>query len=197
MGCRLAAINHNTLALEPLVLCVLWLLRSSRRRRRKQSLFYVPTRATALVATLIHANGRQSAPKSTGVLRASRKLVSECECLLLHALSDHTCAASERRPEVPRQATLFTFLQLAFLFSRWDFTSTAFMALGNSLMRQYGVKKDAQTHILRLADSQVYTFLGLFDFHFINIKSNVFVFKLILVNTTKIHKNNMRLLDYI
>lgn len=68
MGCRLAAINHNTLALEPLssVLCVLRRLRSSRRRRRrrrKQSLFYVPDRA----ATLIRANGRQSAPKSTGV----------------------------------------------------------------------------------------------------------------------------------
>lgn len=89
-----------------------------------------------------------------------REALSECECLLLHALSAHThmCAASESDRRCQGASDTFYFPpQLAFLFSRWDFTSTAFMALGNSLMWLYGVKKYAHARILRLGASRIHT----------------------------------------
>lgn len=111
MGCRLAAINHNKLALEPLssVLCVLRRLRSSRRRRRKQSLFYVPDRA----ATLIRANGRQSAPKSTGVFANVAKTGWNARVYFCtHSRRTHAAARGAKMPK----ETFFYFLLTRFPF---------------------------------------------------------------------------------
>lgn len=95
--------------------------------------------------------GDNPLPNPQGSLRTSRRLVG----MRVFTFA-RTLGAYMPRPEVRRcQKRLFFFLLARFPFSRRDFTSTTFMALGNSLMWLYGVKKDALTRIFRLDASQI------------------------------------------